>query len=902
LWSTDANLRITSSRGRALENLGLKPDELVGYVLDTETSGLIISPEGLEAHRRALQGEAFSYRGESRGRTYQNHITPFVDELGEIIGCIGLGLDVTEQVQAELAYHEAQQRLRTVVDNAPILLWVVDRDLKLILVEGQAIEALARDPRQRLGRSVRDILARRGDLLVRIERALEGQSSVFIAPSLFDENHLMEMRYAPYLDEQGQVIGVIGVGMLVTERVRAEERLAYQAMLLENVNDAIVATDSASILTVWNRAAENQYGWTAEEALGRPYEEVLRPEYHQPSRDVVMRRLAETGQYRVELAHHHKDGQRLEVEVHAIALKNAEGQTSGYVAVNRDITRRKEADALLKRRSEELAARSAELAASNQALAEQGAELLQRSAELTTANRQLEESKWLFEGLFESAPDATFLVDADGRILQANRQALAAFGYTLAELSGQSLETLLPEDLREPFLSLRSGYFLRPTVGPIQLDMELEGLRRGGERFPIDVTLNTLQVDGDIRLIYVMRDVTRRKLAEIALRNSEARFRTIFEESALGIALKDLDGRILEGNPALQEMLGYSADELRGKHFEALTYPADVPAEQELFRRLAAGEIQRYRLEKRYRCKNGNPLWARLAVSVVDDGAGRPQFTVIMVENIHEHKSMEAELAEVHRRLMDSREDERMALARDLHDGPMQELYGVVYGLGELRDEAAELSSTLPAVSQGAAGAVDALSIPGQAGSGGNGADQAGSENLPDRLQGLQTHILSVIQELRNFTTALRPPTLTPFGLEATIQAHAEAFQEDHPEIELVLELQPDEQVLPERVRVALYRIYQQSLANVVRHAGASRVKVRFAFDAQKAVLEIEDDGQGFHVPPRWLDFVRGGHLGLAGAAERAEAIGGMLRVESAPGRGTCLTVTAPYTTPEAGK
>jgi PAS domain-containing protein len=125
LWSTDANLRITSSRGRALENLGLKPDELVGYVLDTETSGLIISPEGLEAHRRALQGEAFSYRGESRGRTYQNHITPFVDELGEIIGCIGLGLDVTEQVQAELAYHEAQQRLRTVVDNAPILLWVV---------------------------------------------------------------------------------------------------------------------------------------------------------------------------------------------------------------------------------------------------------------------------------------------------------------------------------------------------------------------------------------------------------------------------------------------------------------------------------------------------------------------------------------------------------------------------------------------------------------------------------------------------------------------------------------------------------------------------------------------------------------------------------------------------------
>jgi signal transduction histidine kinase len=104
----------------------------------------------------------------------------------------------------------------------------------------------------------------------------------------------------------------------------------------------------------------------------------------------------------------------------------------------------------------------------------------------------------------------------------------------------------------------------------------------------------------------------------------------------------------------------------------------------------------------------------------------------------------------------------------------------------------------------------------------------------------------------------------------------------------------PDGQALPEQVRLALFRIYQQALNNVVRHAQASLVSIRFELDAQQTLLQIQDDGRGFEVPKRWIELVRRGHLGLVGIVERAEAIGGRLEVVSTPGEGSLVRVVVP--------
>ncbi len=220
-----------------------------------------------------------------------------------------------------------------------------------------------------------------------------------------------------------------------------------------------------------------------------------------------------------------------------------------------------------------------------------------------------------------------------------------------------------------------------------------------------------------------------------------------------------------------------------------------------------------------------------------------------------ERRRAATELATARRRLAVSRDAERIRLAQELHDGPVQDLSGVGFQLEAL-------SRALP--------------------------DSPGRTYLATA----QTTLQQVIRELRSICRELRPPA--PCGLESAIRSHARRFQAAHPELRVQLDLTSDGPALPERVRLALFRIYQQTLNNVVQHAAARRVLIRFALDAEQAILEVQDDGCGFVVPDRWIELARRDHLGLLGAAERAEAIGGRLEVTSVPGEGTRVKVSLP--------
>ena len=222
-----------------------------------------------------------------------------------------------------------------------------------------------------------------------------------------------------------------------------------------------------------------------------------------------------------------------------------------------------------------------------------------------------------------------------------------------------------------------------------------------------------------------------------------------------------------------------------------------------------------------------------------------------------EVKQARDDLAEARRRLAESREAERLRLARELHDGSMQDLHGVRLRLGAITEEIDDDASRM-------------------------------------RLATVQGTLLRVIDELRAICRELRPPALAPFGLAAAIRSHAGRFREAHPELEVQVDLMHDGQTLSQGVRLALFRVYQEAISNVARHAGASWVLIRFYLDEERILLEISDDGCGFEVPERWILLTRRGHLGLLGAAERAESIGGRLEVESAPGRGTVVRVVAP--------
>ena len=306
-------------------------------------------------------------------------------------------------------------------------------------------------------------------------------------------------------------------------------------------------------------------------------------------------------------------------------------------------------------------------------------------------------------------------------------------------------------------------------------------------------------------------------------------------------------------------MIGYSEEELVGNPFYKFLHAEDVRRASKLFQDVKFNGTSFFHFEHLAIHKDKSIVWVKTIFTVIQNSNDdhRPAFIVGILENITDQKRMELEMSELNSRLQNSMELERLRLAQELHDNPMQSLYSAIYRIEELRGTA--------------------------------------SPELKEGLGDVKQHIQNVLQDLRATAKELRPPTIFNFGLENAIRSHANDIIEKHPHFNIHLSLAHDRQILPEKVRLALFRIFQQSMANVIRHSEATDIRVRFSFDAEEAHLEVSDNGKGFEVPPNWMEFVRHGHYGLAGAAERAAALGGVLNVESKSGKSTTVRVTIPW-------
>lgn len=228
-----------------------------------------------------------------------------------------------------------------------------------------------------------------------------------------------------------------------------------------------------------------------------------------------------------------------------------------------------------------------------------------------------------------------------------------------------------------------------------------------------------------------------------------------------------------------------------------------------------------------------------------------------------------AEQIEVHHRLIQQREIERLNIARELHDGPLQEMISTSFILKEALHETDETDQ-----------------------------ESFLRQKVEETLDALQKQI----RDIRTFCSDLRPPSLTPYGLASAIRSHLDKFQDKHPNITFYLALDQDRQSLPEHVRLALFRIYQELLNNVIRHSEAYEVSIRLSVTENNIEIEVSDNGVGFYVPGNWLDFARSGHLGMVGILERADAVGGVVTINSEISKGTSVIVSIPCSKIEASK
>jgi PAS domain S-box-containing protein len=410
----------------------------------------------------------------------------------------------------------------------------------------------------------------------------------------------------------------------ITERKELEGALAerteefsrqkrYFESLLEISPVAIVTTDLEDVVTSWNPAAEWLFGYARTEALGRKIDDLvatsaeLRAEAAAVTRDAL-------GEGRVQAITRrtHKDGSLIDVELLASPVL-LHGEPVGTYAIYHDV-------------------------------------------------REIKQAEERYRALVEGLPLVTYVDEPNERAasIYVSPQIEGLLGYAPEEwLADPELFTkrLHPDD-RERVVAEHARAF---AAGESSWSFDYRLVSRDGRTVWLhDEALIVRDEQGTPLYVQGFQvDVSERRRAEDALRESEQRFRAMFEEAPIGVAWGPLDvstmlvptalrapgGRgSVRWNRAYREMLGYSDEELQALHFSEYTHPEDLPRQLALYRDLAAGKLERYELEMRYIARDGGVIWAHVVDSIMRDGEGRALFGLTMVEDITERKLAEEAL------------------------------------------------------------------------------------------------------------------------------------------------------------------------------------------------------------------------------------------------------------------
>jgi PAS domain S-box-containing protein len=639
------------------------------------------------------------------------------------------------------------------------------------------------------------------------------------------------------------------------QRIEVQQKdaeLAKRAKLLDLSFNAVMLRDQEDRITYWNKGAEELYGWTQNEARGQVTHTLFQTEFPEPL-SLISEHFHREKWWQGELIHARKNGTKVTVLSRWALTRDAETNSQVIMEANIDITQAKEA---------------------------------------ARANN-------LLAAIVDSSDDAIVSKNLDGMITSWNKSAERMFGYTAREAVGQNITMIIPADRRDEETKIIEQLKRGERVD------HFETIRVRKDKTLLNLSLSISPVrDGAGRIVgasKVARDITERKRAEGALRESEERFRAIVETTPECVKLVAFDGTLLHMNPPGLAMVGAdSPDKVIGKsvynliaandrnkfrafnenicrgekgslEFDIVDFHGKVHrmesnaaplrmADGTVVQLAITGDITE-RVEVQKRLQKSEERLRNLADQLEKQVHSRTQELELRNAEVLQQSE---QLRELSSRLLQSQDDERSNIARELHDSAGQIIAALAMNLASMTQHSRK------------------------------------NPMLGKVLDDSQTLLQQLNKEIRTTSYLLHPPLLDENGLPEAVRWYLQGLMERSG---LTVDPQIDNDFgrLPDEMELAMFRIVQECLTNIHRHSGSKTATVRLSRTSTRVTLEIEDQGKG--IPAEKLAGIRAARsgVGITGMRERVRHYNGSLQIDSNH-NGTKILVTLPVPTTDAAE
>jgi PAS domain S-box-containing protein len=816
--------------GRSREDLYLDPHAFFATIHPEDRAGVLaVGPKHLE------QGFAVEYRvvrPDGSIRWIRDRGFPITDESGRFYRVAGIAEDITERKQAEDALRQSEDRNRLIIDTIPTMAWSLRPDAVLDFVNQRWLDYTGLSFEEAIEEPTRTVhpedLSRVLEKWLVVKATSEAYEDEMRLQRADGEYRWFLVRIAPLLDEQGNLLKRYGVAIDIEERKQAEEALRRSEDRLRLVIDTIPTM-------AWSLQPNGAIDFVNQRWMdytGLSLEEAIAEQTRPMHPEDLPGAMAE---WAANLAAE-------EPFENEIRLRRADGEYRWFLV--RTAPLRDEQGNLVKWYGVSIDIEDRKRAEEK---------LKQSKSQLAEAQHMAHVGSWNWD-------------------LQTNGMSWSDELYRIFGIDPKAFnpdyesfvaEFVHPEDRASVRGVVESSL---KTQQPFSLHNRI--LRPDGERV-IHARGNIVSDEhgNPIRAFGTVQDVTERKQAEEALREAEQKYRDIFENAGEGIFQSTPDGRYIAANPTLARIYGFASPEELIHNRQDISLQVYVnPTRREEFKRQMEERGAVRGFEQEVFRRDGSRLWISVNARAVRDEQGAIQYYEGTAQDISERKAAEEELgATTHQlralsaRLQSAREEEGTRIAREIHDELGSALTSLKWDLEEIDKQ---LSTPLEPLALVA---------------------------LREKFQTPMKLVDLAITAIRRIASELRPSVLDDLGLVAAIEWQGQQFQ-SRTGIVCQCDCALEKVELTEEQSTAFFRILQEALTNVLRHAQATKVNIKIKKEKGYFTLSVSDNGKGMTEGEKSEQQ----SLGILGMRERAHLIGGEIDIKGVKGKGTVVTVRVP--------